>query len=226
MSLHAGENVLIHQKIKDKKGFSLVELAIVLVIIGLLLAALSKGKAILENARIKRVIGDIESVVTAYNTYYDQYSAYPGDDLFASGRWASVVVTDGTNFGNSYIEDTGDGDCESDPADGSECNEAWQALRAASMVTGNLLDTGEDALPSHTLGGRMWFENSLTDDLTEPDFGELGDRNYLGISNLRGEIAQVIDEKFDDGVWDSGSVQGSADFNADPDISVNLFYAL
>jgi len=214
--------MLIHKRINDKKGFSLVELAIVLVIIGLLMAALSKGKAILENARIKRVIGDIESVTSAYNTYYDLYSAYPGDDKNASGRWASVADGDG----DSLIEDTGGGDCDTDPADGNECNEVWQALRAALMGQGDPTDSAEDALPTHPLGGMMWINNSLNDTGGIPDFGVIGDRNYIGISNLRGDIAEVIDDRFDDGIWNTGSVVGSADFNADSDAVVILYYAL
>lgn len=211
-------------KLNKKQGFSLVELSIVLVIIGLLIAALVKGKAVLENARIKRVIGDVETIVSAYNTYYDLYSAYPGDDRFASGRWPTLVtLSDTPNAGNALI---GGANCNSGPANGQECNEAWQELRAALMVQGDPLATGSSALPTHTLGGIIWIWNSSDDGAGMADFGISGNRNYIGVTNLRSEVAEVIDNKFDDGVHDSGSVRGSADYSIDPEAIVEIYYAL
>lgn len=214
------------RKLNKKQGYSLVELSIVLVIIGLLIAAVVKGKSIIENARIKKVIGDIESVVSAYNTYYDLYSAYPGDDTDASGRWPTLVAA---GDGDSYIE--GGADCRTGPTDDTdECNEAWQALRAALMVKGDPTGSGESALPSHSFGGVIWIWHSdaggtLGGDAAV-DFGVIGDRNYIGISNLRGQIAEVIDNKFDDGAYDSGSVRGSGSYTADPEPIVSIYYAL
>ncbi|MDO8281803.1 MAG: prepilin-type N-terminal cleavage/methylation domain-containing protein [Thermodesulfovibrionia bacterium] len=211
-------------KLNKKQGFSLVELSIVLVIIGLLIAALVKGKAVLENARIKRVIGDVETIVSAYNTYYDLYSAYPGDDKFASGRWSTLVtLTDTVNAGNALIGGTL---CNTGPADGTECNEAWQELRAALMVQGDPLATGASALPTHTLGGIIWLWNSADDGIAATDFGISGVRNYIGVTNLRSEVAEVIDNKFDDGIYNSGSVRGSADYSLDPETIVEIYYAL
>lgn len=206
-------------KLNKKQGFSLVELSIVIVIIGLLIAALVKGKSVLENARIKRVIGDVEAIVTAYNTYYDLYSAYPGDDQFASGRWSPVVVN---GDGDSLIE--GGVNCKTAPTNGTECNEAWQSLRAALMVPGDSNASGAGALPSHNLSGIIWIWNSLDDGSV--DFGISGNRNYVGVTNLRSEIAEVIDAKFDDGVYNTGSVRGSANYSLDPDAIVEIYYAL
>lgn len=211
--------------LNKKEGFSLVELAIVLVIIGLLIAALVKGKAVLENARIKRVIGDVETIVSAYNTYYDLYSAYPGDDRFASGRWPTLVVN---GNGNAMI---GGANCNTGPADGQECNEAWQALRASLMVQGDPNAAGESALPTHNLGGIIWIWNSGPaaaggDGAGMAEFGISGVRNYIGVTNLRSEVAEVIDNKFDDGVYNSGSVRGSADYRIDPEAMVEIYYAL
>ncbi|MBI4826431.1 MAG: prepilin-type N-terminal cleavage/methylation domain-containing protein [Nitrospirae bacterium] len=207
-------------KLNKKQGFSLVELSIVLVIIGLLIAALVKGKAVLENARIKRVIGDVETIVSAYNTYYDLYSAYPGDDRFASGRWPTLVVS---GDADALIEGA---NCNIGPADGQECNEAWQELRAALMVQGDPLATGASVLPTHTLGGIIWIWNSSSDGAGMAEFGISGNRNYIGVTNLRSEVAEVIDNKFDDGVFDSGSVRGSADYSIDPEAVVEIYYAL
>ena len=65
---------------KQEQGFTLVELAIVLVIIGLLLGAVLKGQQLIYNAKVKRVQNQIKEMEAAFYTYYDKYGYYPGDD--------------------------------------------------------------------------------------------------------------------------------------------------
>ena len=61
-------------------GFTLVEIAIVLVIIGLLLGGILKGQEMITQAKIKNVIADFSGVSAAYYGYQDRYRALPGDD--------------------------------------------------------------------------------------------------------------------------------------------------
>src|SRR5665647_40387 len=73
-------------------GFTLVEIAIVLVIIGLLLGGILKGQEMITQAKIKNVINDMNGITAALNSYQDRYRALPGDDKGAGGtggRWAS-----------------------------------------------------------------------------------------------------------------------------------------
>ena len=63
-----------------QKGFTLVEIAIVLVIIGLLLGGILKGQEMITQARIKNVINDFNGITAAYASYQDRYRAVPGDD--------------------------------------------------------------------------------------------------------------------------------------------------
>ncbi len=65
---------------RNQKGFTLVEIAIVLVIIGLLLGGVLKGQEMIESSRIKSVVGDLNGVSAAYNTYFDRFRAIPGDE--------------------------------------------------------------------------------------------------------------------------------------------------
>src|SRR5688500_1530146 len=69
-------------------GFTLVEIAIVLVIIGLLLGGILKGQEMITQAKIKNVIADFSGVSAAYHGYQDRYRAIPGDDPNADTRWA------------------------------------------------------------------------------------------------------------------------------------------
>src|SRR6266581_2299408 len=69
-------------------GFTLVEIAIVLVIIGLLLGGILKGQEMITQAKIKNVINDFNCLTAAMNSYQDRYRSLPGDDINAAGRWA------------------------------------------------------------------------------------------------------------------------------------------
>src|SRR5450830_427175 len=74
-------------------GFSLVEIAIVLVIIGLLLGGILKGQEMITQAKIKNVVNDFNGITAAINSYQDRYRALPGDDLNAAGRWGTGVIS-------------------------------------------------------------------------------------------------------------------------------------
>lgn len=63
----------------DKRGFTLVEMAIVLVIIGIILGAVLKGQDLIDNARAKQFVTKIKTWEVALNTYFDRKGRYPGD---------------------------------------------------------------------------------------------------------------------------------------------------
>lgn len=64
----------------QKNGFTLVELAVVLLIVGLLLAGILRAREIIDNAQMKRFMADEQTIAAAYNTYFDKYNTIPGDD--------------------------------------------------------------------------------------------------------------------------------------------------
>ena len=72
---------------KKQQGFTLVEIAIVMVIIGLLLGGVLKGQEIITNARVKNVENDFNGVTAAIYSYQDRYRAIPGDDSKVGNRW-------------------------------------------------------------------------------------------------------------------------------------------
>ena len=61
------------------RGFTLVELAIVLVIIGIILGAILKGQELLNNSRAKRLQNDLRGLEAAIWTFYDRFGKFPGD---------------------------------------------------------------------------------------------------------------------------------------------------
>ena len=75
---------------KQQSGFTLVEIAIVLVIIGLLLGGILKGQEMITQAKIKNVMADFSGISAAYHGYQDRYRAIPGDDFNADTRWTTA----------------------------------------------------------------------------------------------------------------------------------------
>ena len=80
----------------NRKGFTLVELALVLVIVGLLITGVLQGEALIQNARMKRLVNERESITAAYFTFFDRYGQFPGDE-----NLAGVVPPNDTNNGNA-----------------------------------------------------------------------------------------------------------------------------
>lgn len=133
-------------------GFTLVEIAIVLVIIGLLLGGVLKGQELIENSRIKSIVNDMKAIQAAYNGYIDRYKALPGDELAATltGRgWTgtaaaiaangALAIPVGTTFGNTAATEQ--------PA-------LWRSLRGSGLITGDpAAGPGVPGLPTHGGGG-------------------------------------------------------------------------
>ncbi|UCH45480.1 MAG: prepilin-type N-terminal cleavage/methylation domain-containing protein [Nitrospiraceae bacterium] len=188
----------------DKKGFTLVELAIVMVIIGLLIGAVIKGQAMIDNAKQKRLLNDVQGISAAYFSYYDRYNAVPGDDTSTHG-WAGVAAGDGDGLleGNATTPS-------------GESQEAWQALRYAGLLTADPTTTGAASLPAHPFSGKYGLFNR--------NFGaSIGTKNYILVDNVNGNVAEIIDIKNDDGIFNSGTVQADQAYTND---SVDLYYAL
>src|SRR6267378_2727245 len=116
---------------RRQQGFTLVEIAIVLVIIGLLLGGILKGQEMITQAKIKNVIADFSGVSAAYHGYQDRYRAIPGDDPNAATRW--TVPTAAVNgSGNGVVAGLYNSALATD-----ESRLWWDHLRRAGFVSGS-----------------------------------------------------------------------------------------
>ena len=124
-----------HETLRQQAGFTLVELAIVMVIIGLLLAAVLKGSEMIANAKVKSAISQINSYSSGTYSYLDRYGYYPGDDPNADTR----LNASGKGNGNGKIESSSSvTECKAASTTTlTDTCLALEHLRLAGFITGN-----------------------------------------------------------------------------------------
>jgi prepilin-type N-terminal cleavage/methylation domain-containing protein len=186
----------------NQKGFTLVEIAIVLVIIGLLLGGILKGQEMITQAKIKNVIADFSGVSAAYYGYQDRYRAIPGDDAGAT-RWAGSTAGNGNGtVGGKYNSVTAN----------DESRLWWDHLRRAGFVAG----TGQQQ-PLNAVVGMLGVE---TGDGAATPASALGGFTSLIIcsANLPDKIAIAIDSQMDDGQPGAGTMRAQLQTTSNPDI--------
>lgn len=182
---------------KNQYGFTLVEIAIVLVIIGLLIGGVLKGQELMDNARTKRVINDFSSLSAAIYGYQDRYKKLPGDDDTARSRWGTTLGNKGDGDGDGQINGSWNSTSQN-----IESRRLWLHLRAAGLIAGTATGNPEGA------GG---------DQATNAYSGLIGvDRANLGLTGLvlcqgsiPGKIAMLVDIELDDGVSNTGQLQAA-----------------
>jgi prepilin-type N-terminal cleavage/methylation domain-containing protein len=179
---------------KTSKGFTLVEIAIVLVIIGLLLGGILKGQEMITQAKIKNVIADMSGVSAAMYGYLDRYRALPGDDVKAD-RWGGATKGDGNGVIVGKWTEAG-----------KESTEFWDHLRRSGFVSGSGAEN-----PFNAVSGKMGVQ---TGDGTGTG-GVLGEsaatKMFTALimcsGNLPDKIAISVDAQMDDGDGNRGSVR-------------------
>ena len=190
---------------RAQSGFTLVEIAIVLVIIGLLLGGVLKGQELIENGRVKSAAADMNGITAAYNSYLDRYRKLPGDDgpvatLTARGAsWTGVAAGNNNGIVNVTAGQAFTG--------GGEGGTFFRHLRATGFITGNPADVGVNALPVNAWGGRVGVV------ATTAVQGRPVARLVVCMGNVPGKAAAALDVQLDDGVANGGSFRATQGAN-------------
>ena len=209
---------------KQQQGFTLVEIAIVLVIIGLLLGGILKGQEMITQAKIKNVMADYSGISAAYHGYQDRYRAIPGDDPGAA-RWPGGLVATSGTAGNGVVSGTYNNACPTPLVAGSpESCHFWAHLRLAGFVSG----TGGNQ-PFNALTGMIGVQTgdgvaagtgpTLLDAQGTP-------QGFSGLiicsSNIPDKIAIAVDTQMDDGVPNTGTLRSILQAAPNPNIGAGL----
>jgi prepilin-type N-terminal cleavage/methylation domain-containing protein len=210
-----------------QQGFTLIELSIVLVIIGLIVGGVLVGQDLIRAAEVRATIAQIEKYNTAVNTFQGKYGALPGDMNAATAAqfgFLSRAGTQGRGDGNGIIEGYWyGGGTVFGMIQAGETLFFWEDLSSAYLIEGSFNSAPDAALPSGLdpsilmpaakLGRGNYFYIYSNDDV-----------NYYALSGviyiaqpgnedtslaLSVSTAYDIDKKMDDGLPTSGNVQAN-----------------
>ena len=173
-----------------QQGFTLIEIAIVLVIIGLLLGGVLKGQELITGARVRNLIQQQDGVKAAYFGFLDRFRALPGDYATA-GMTISNISTVACNSGNG----NGDGQISTT---NNENLLAWEHLSKAGFINGTYTCAGTPTLatsPTNPYGQSL----NLVYDADYAGASGVSRHNLKTGSQIPSDLLGEIDRKVDDG---------------------------
>lgn len=172
---------------QHQRGFTLLELAIVLVIIGIILGAILKGQELINNAKAKRLLNDMKGLATLHYTFYDRYGRFPGDcNNDGIVDYASLTAVPGTFTATTYQF------CynPATPTASATPNPQWQELGQAQLISfSNARDVAK-----HVYSGAMYAANQAAGGVAY---------NLIIVRQIPCYAAKVIDMAID-GSLDAG----------------------
>jgi prepilin-type N-terminal cleavage/methylation domain-containing protein len=186
-----------------QSGFTLIEIAIVLVIIGLLLGGVLKGQELITSARVRNLIAQQDGIKAAFFGFQDRFRAYAGD-------YAAASTTLKCPTGTSCLNGNGNGIVEAaaTPAAGSEPAEtmlAWMHLASAGFLNGSYTMVAGTAATARTDANtpknpyniflEIIYDNTYADTAGPPP----NKHNLKTGAQVPVEIISEVDRKIDDG---------------------------
>lgn len=178
-----------------QRGFTLVEIAIVLVIIGLLLGGILKGQELITSARVRNLANQIEGIKAAFFGFQDRYRALPGDFNLATSQ---ITGASQNGDGNGQIT-------------GTESIAVWDHISHAGFINGTYTYNATESTtttPNNPWNGRM----QIIYDAVYADPGTPSIRHNLKTGpQIPVEVLAELDRKIDGG---DGALRGTLRFSA------------
>lgn len=183
-----------------QKGFTLIEIAIVLVIIGLLLGGVLKGQELINTARVRAMNNTVDGITAAWFSFQDRHRAFPGDYLTAQSQ---------VNLPGAPTGGNGDGLVNTN----NERALVWVHLEAAGYLTGGYTNPAATVAPDEyacppTTCPDNGFGSGMN--LSYGTMVQTGAANTHELVSGRGipvEVIAELDRKIDDGSPNTGAMQ-------------------
>lgn len=194
---------------RRERGFTLVELSIVLVIIGLLIGAVLKGQELINSARLKSQMTQLQSYKTATSIFRDRYSGLPGDFSQATTQIGTTISSVTVANGDA------DGTIEGAGAGNTEAGQYWVHLLGAGLVSGigstsNAIQNGA-MVPDGKIGGFVQATFDNPNGAPNDNYLRVGNANGTTAANtqdlMTGAQSGELDTQFDDGLANGGDIR-------------------
>lgn len=188
-------------------GFTLIEMAIALMVIALLMVSQAKGSQLLDLAREKKLESDFRNLTAEIYAYQDKYKAIPGDDALAAQHVSAPASTAGN--GTGLI----DGNWNDTTAT-SETYLVWLHLRLANLMDGPTDIAAEDYWPTNTFGRPIGIQSgkgSAHSPILNASGTGLSGAYYICSRGIPGRIVPSLDIKVDNGDPTTGSMMATLD---------------
>ena len=198
-------NMICHPSYKEcssvnrQQGFTLIEISVVLVIIGLLIGGVMQGQSLIRAAKVRDIIITATDLSASAAAFKQRYHMLPGDHPTATAEIQGAV---GNGNGNGLIS-------------AAESSNVPNHLFTSGFIKGGAV------APITTVYGSVWLVQQSVAITGGSPCGTAVTasappvNNVIVFSNLSGEAAGEIDTKMDDGVFSTGSIRGSIDYSND-----------